>query len=227
MSTPNYLLKISLQYTKPKIWRRVMVPADFTLDKLSNVIQIAFGWEGFHLHGFSCGGRQFMPSEACDNIFGQGDLPEEKYAVADVLLEKGDDILYTYDYGDNWEHYVELEDADYALPEGVTACAYCLDGKMAAPPEDCGGMSGFEDFCDAMADPNHPEHEDLKDWYGDKDFDPVAWDKDNVNRQLAKYFKPKKNAAERAAARKAAAKKDAKKSSKKTTKKSPKKKTDK
>jgi hypothetical protein len=70
-------------------------------------------------------------------------------------------ILYTYDYGDDWHHYIEIEniidDCEDELP-------VLLSGEGDAPPEDVGGTGGFTEFLKIIADPKHEEYEHLTTW---------------------------------------------------------------
>jgi hypothetical protein len=49
-----------------------------------------------------------------------------------------------------------------------------VGGERNGPPEDCGGIPGFYELLDALADPKHPDHADAKQWSGD--YDPSAFD---------------------------------------------------
>ena len=90
-------------------------------------------------------------------------------------------MIYAYDFGDSWEHSVVLEKLLPAEPDATYPV--CTDGKLACPPEDCGGISGFYDLLEALDDPNHERHDELSDWIGE-DFDPQAFSVDSVNRKL-------------------------------------------
>jgi hypothetical protein len=114
------------------------------------------------------------------------DLLEEDYTLADIAPKKGAKIRYEYDFGDGWEHEIVVENTDYPNPEWPV---YCIEGVRACPPEDCGGVGGYMDFCEAMADKKHPEHRELKEWYGGK-YDPDHFDLAKVNEALG--VKPKK-----------------------------------
>ena len=93
---------------------------------------------------------------------------------------RGEDSRFTYDYdfGDGWEHVLEVEKV--LLPQKGVRYPVCLDGARACPPEDVGGMGGYEEFLKAIRDPNHPEHEEYLDWIGGN-FDPEQFDLDEVN----------------------------------------------
>ena len=177
-----YQLKITLLGTDPPIWRRLLVPAEFTLAQLHHVLQVAMGWSDDHMHGFSVGKRRIGPI----NPEGQfmDDLEEEDertVTVSDVLAKVGSKVTYTYDFGDDWDHVMVLEkrlpfDPNLTYP-------VCTDGQLACPPEDCGGVYGFYDLVEARADPNHSRHQEMFDWL-EGDFDPQAFSVDNVNRKL-------------------------------------------
>jgi hypothetical protein len=179
---PIYQVKVALAGAKPPIWRRLLVPADMSLARLHNVIQAAFGWHGGHMHVF----------ETPYGDFGHADRELGHRAEAPVTLEQvapqaKDRIRYTYDFGDDWEHEIVVEkvlDRDPAL-----AYPCCTGGRRAAPPDDCGGIWGYEELVEIFADPRHPEHEERLEWLGLDDasqFDPAAFDVDEVNRRLAR-----------------------------------------
>lgn len=93
-------------------------------------------------------------------------------------------MLYEYDFGDGWEHLIEV--VDVRLPEPGTRYPRCLVGERACPPEDCGGPYSYLELLAALADPKHPEHEELAEWIGGK-FDAEAFDLDKVNGMLAEF----------------------------------------
>ncbi len=102
--------------------------------------------------------------------------------LSGILGRAGSKAIYTYDFGDTWEHSIVLEkrltdDPNLTYP-------ICTDGQLACPPEDCGGIPGFYDLVEALNDPNHERHEEMLDWIGD-DFDPQGFSADSVNRVLA------------------------------------------
>ncbi|MGH9594776.1 MAG: plasmid pRiA4b ORF-3 family protein [Bryobacteraceae bacterium] len=168
--TPHEIcqIKITLLGAKPPIWRRVLVPSDMTLERLHDVVQLAMGWENRHLHEFQIGGKRL------DN--------ERAVLMLNVLGQAGAKALYTYDFGDGWEHSIVVEKV--LPPEPGLAYPLCLDGKGHGPPEDCGGIPGFYNLLVAIGDPEHSEHEEMREWIGDS-FDPDAFSVEDVNRLLA------------------------------------------
>ncbi len=187
---PHHLtLKITLRDTKPPIWRRVTVPIDYSFADLHQVIQIAMGWEDYHLWQFWDGVRgpqslmlgPIPPGETAATWF---DLDDQRDASTVLIGERlktvGQKWLYTYDMGDNWEHQLLLE-AIEEVPAGALAPPNCLAGKGACPPEDCGGIPGFDDLLDALQAGGK-----LPEWLeGHEGFDPKAFDRAAVNAELA------------------------------------------
>ncbi len=179
MPEKNYQLKITLNHSKPPIWRRVQVPGDFTLDRLHEVIQVVMGWGNYHLHQFLIGNVYYGEPHP-DYIT---EMKDEKKVRLSELVSEGDQFVYEYDFGDSWEHKVQVEKilprergVRYRYPK-------LLKGKRACPPEDVGGIWGYEEFLEAIRDPDHPEHEDMLDWIGGE-FDPEKFDKDEIDQAL-------------------------------------------
>ena len=175
-----YQLKITLRgVSKPPVWRRILVHAGATLGDLHAVIMVAMGWDNSHPHVFSDDITHYGIPEGED---------EDEFALADVLVEPGDRLRYTYDFGDDWDHDIKLEkvlipDADAS----AIAVPVCLAGKGACPPEDCGGAWGYANLKEALADPSHPDREQVLEWLGLDDpseFDPAAFDLSSVNSRL-------------------------------------------
>lgn len=179
-----YQLKVTLRHVEPPIWRRLLVSGDTDLGSLHLIIQAAMGWENCHLHEFEIKGKRYGATapEGPVNPFLERDVQnEDVVAVSEVAPREKTQFLYTYDSGDTWEHDILVE---RILPaQEATACPVCLEGKRACPPEDCGGVWGYADLIEALADPNHPEREDLLEWVGE-DFDPEKLDVDAVNHML-------------------------------------------
>jgi hypothetical protein len=178
-----YQLKVTLLGTKPPIWRRLLVPADLTLAQLHNVLQTAMGWDDEHRHEFRAGQRRFGRPEPVDPLMRTPRVESERTALLSAVLPRGSaKMIYIYDLGDNWEHGIVLEKQLPAEPH--TTYPVCTDGRLACPPEDCGGIPGYYDLLDALADPSHPRHDQLRDWIGDE-FNPQAFSIDKANRLLS------------------------------------------
>ena len=191
-----YQIKVTLLGTSPSIWRRLLVPAEVTLAQLHDVLQAAMGWEDCHMHEFRMGRRYFGRPDPEDRLMGMPSVENERTVrLSSVLARVGAKAIYTYDLGDTWEHGVVLEKRLSA--DSNTAYPVCTGGQLACPPEDCGGVGGFYDLLDAISNPNHDQHEELRDWVGD-DFDPKAFSVDDVNRKLSPFHRRKDMGSRRA-----------------------------
>jgi len=173
-----YQLKITLRDIKPPVWRRVQVQ-DCSLAKLHDIIQTCLGWDGYHLHAFDIGGEQFSEPDP-DGMMEATD--ERKMKLSQVVAQGYKKFSYTYDFGDNWDHTIQVEKVLDAEP-GVRY-PRCTAGKRACPPEDCGGPWGYGDFLKAIQNPKHEQHEELLEWAGGE-FDPEDFDIEAVNEELA------------------------------------------
>jgi len=173
-----YQLKITLRGSKPPIWRRVIVPATFNLYQLHQVIQYAMGWEDSHLHQFIIDGESYGTPSPDD---WEPVTDERRHTLNRIAPHEKMKFVYEYDFGDSWEHTILVEKI---LPaEAGKQYPVCLKGKRACPPEDVGGIWGYEDFLEALRDPGHEEHETYLDWI-DGEFDAEEFNLDAVNSAL-------------------------------------------
>jgi len=179
-------LKVTLRGVKPPVWRRLLMPGTMTLGQLHTAIQAAMGWRDCHLHVFDIGGEPFGDRRSVD------DVADEKRPTLNGLLRSSVVRFgYTYDFGDNWEHTIAFEKSELAV-EGETY-PVCIGGKRNCPPEDCGGVWGYEQMQAILADPNHPEHADQVDWIGEE-FDPNEFNLERANTVLAARFEKNRSA---------------------------------
>jgi len=180
--TRIYQLKIALPYIKPAIWRRLEAPGNMTFHDLHDAIQIAMGWENCHLWMFNVGETEVSPESEQFDFPGR---PRARSAASTIL----DDMLtgrcmkfdYEYDMGDSWTHEIEVEKILSARPD--VQYPRCTGGERACPPEDCGGFPGYFNLLEAIADPKHPEHNEMVEWVGEE-WNPEAFDLDAVNKSL-------------------------------------------
>jgi len=176
-----YQIKVTLDDSKPPIWRRLCVP-DCTLEVLHEIVQRAMGWQNCHMHEFSAGDERFAMA-AMEDFDGVDDQTrEESKVLLSELVEAGKKKLrYWYDFGDDWWHTIKIEKTLEPQPEDCYPA--CLAGARACPPEDIGGIWGYAEFLEAMADSKHERHEELIEWHGDQ-FDPEQFDLGEVNQLL-------------------------------------------
>jgi Plasmid pRiA4b ORF-3-like protein len=172
-----HTLRVSMRDITPEVWRRLRIRSDMPLPKLARVLEQAMGWYGHHLHMFDVRGLLFgVPDEDAEYM-----INEKVATVKHVLPKIGNTLRWDYDFGDGWEHDVVAVAIDAASEGNLRTL--CLDGERACPPEDCGGVSGYERLLDVLANPKHPEHAAVVDW-APAGFDPAAFDLVAVNRRL-------------------------------------------
>jgi hypothetical protein len=161
-----YQLKITLLGIEPPIWRRIQVPSTILLCSLHDAIQVAMGWANSHLHEFE-----------------GNDLDENQFSVSAVLRAVGDTMTYVYDFGDRWQHQVRLSKI---LPMEKTGIGpICLAGERRCPPEDIGGVNGYDELMEAIFDPDPGQnYEHFSTWL-DAGFQPDDFDLNAVNAKLA------------------------------------------
>ncbi|MFU8850620.1 plasmid pRiA4b ORF-3 family protein [Micromonospora sp. SL1-18] len=180
MSRQIFQLKVSLAGVRPSVWRRVLVPGGYTLDRLHRVVQHAMGWRDCHLHSFEIDGLQYGEPDPDGELA----LRDELDVRLDAVVGKGSRFRYTYDFGDWWEHDVVVEDVCTADPdERYPSCAH---GERACPPEDVGGPSGYAVLLTALADPAHREYRAMREWAG-PGFDPDDFDAVRVTTLLRRF----------------------------------------
>jgi Plasmid pRiA4b ORF-3-like protein len=167
---PVLQLRITLaDVADPPVWRQVVIPAGYTLDRVHAVIQAAMGWQNYHLHMFRIAGRAYGPADPDDEL---ETLDEKQFQLGD-LLKTGERAGYEYDFGDGWEHELAVEAS--AAADAVRVYPECTGGEGACPPEDCGGPGGFADLKELLAGPPSPEREEMRAWAGEE-YDPVRFD---------------------------------------------------
>ncbi|MCC5917960.1 MAG: plasmid pRiA4b ORF-3 family protein [Cryomorphaceae bacterium] len=176
----TYQIHISLRESQPNIWRRFVIPSNLSLRDLHKVIQITMGWTDSHLHQFIKDGAYYTERFPDDDYWGElNNIDYDGISVSALLTAEKEKIVYLYDFGDGWEHDLVLEKI---TPEVCTQ-PLCLDGKNSCPPEDCGGVWGYEDMLEVLKQPEHEEYESYIEWLGGT-FDPTHFDKDEVNKLL-------------------------------------------
>ncbi len=147
-------LRVTLRDVSPAVVRVIDVPATSTLRELHDLLQAALGWTDSHLHQFIAGDRTYgVP----DPDWAE-ELHEDESGAS--LRDLPSSFVYLYDFGDHWEHYVEVVGPGDESPA-------CVDGQGGCPPEDCGGSHGYTELLAALADPEHEQHAELRAWAGE------------------------------------------------------------
>ncbi len=185
-----YQIKVTISEIEPPIWRRLRVPGSITFEELHAVIQAAFGWLNYHLYRFEFDGIVVVdddPDYTTAELWGEGvERLDPDKTVISTLLDKHDKCLYEYDFGDSWNHEIVVEkrlkeNKKYSIP-------VCLAGARHRPPEDVGGVGGYELFMESIRDEDDPEREENLQWAekdtGGRLFDPEYFHIDEVNHKL-------------------------------------------
>ena len=178
-----FQIKVTLTYSNPPIWRRLLVHRDTSLDDLHDILQIAFDWNNSHLHHFfkDRGKERYEPGFNLEQEWGSTALPYDNLTVGDFLKRKNSKFYYEYDFGDSWLHEIVLEDRlqeadDLRVP-------FCLNGERAAPPEDSGGVPGYQMMLEVLKDRKHPEYHFYRTWMPKK-FNPERFELGPINDTL-------------------------------------------
>jgi hypothetical protein len=172
-------LKVTLVGIEPPIWRRLVVPAWTTLDRLHMMLQAALGWTNSHLHVFEIDGERIGIPYDLEYLVDTYTRSGRIVHLIDVVDRGWRQFIYEYDFGDSWRHVVEIEEVRDSDPEDRTRC---LEGARACPPEDCGGIGGYEQLLEVLFDPAHEEFDELRAWAGD--FEPERFDIRAANEHL-------------------------------------------
>lgn len=184
---------MTLAYTDPAVERLLDLASDLRLDQVHRILQSSFDWHDAHLHEFAQGEQRWDDGSAAalgPSPFddGPGPQPERRTRLGQVLAHAGDQLEYTYDFGDSWLHVLTVEEVLPREPGDPPALA--VAAERAAPPEDCGGVGGYENLVAALADPDKPEHAELVDWATEAlgiepaDFDPAYVDVADLDRRV-------------------------------------------
>ncbi len=184
-----YQFKITLNEIMPSIWRQIQIPETYSFWDLHCAIQDAMGWLSYHLFCFQ------TYDDLLDKNIEIG-IPDDEFGGDEIILPSWDRQIanyfslsdpfaeYVYDFGDDWRHTIELE----AIIDREKGKRYpvCIAGERACPPEDVGGIWGYQDFLEAVLDPTHEEHKNMIAWVGGI-FDPEKFDPSSV-----KFKNPKR-----------------------------------
>ncbi len=173
-----------LEITDPEVWRRLVVPAHFSFHQFNTVIQSSFGWCDMHLYEFSPKGLGSYPIiTRPDPQIQEVYQDSTRLTLNQYFKRKGTKLIYTYDYGDCWEHLIQLEDVLQQPGE----IAVCTDGVGACPPEDVGGPHGYIDFKETVKDPSHKDYAATREWAlveEGEEWDPYEFDAEQATEDI-------------------------------------------
>jgi hypothetical protein len=183
-----YELKATIIGIEPPIWRRLQAPGTMPLCYLHDALQAVFGWTDSHLHQFEKDGKVWSVPEWYEDADDIEVVDEGTTPLSRVLKTEGESMIYEYDFGDDWKHEIVLE----RILVADSVPVLCLGGERSSPPEDVGGVHGYEEFLDAIFDPDHEEFEHYRQWAGDG-FGPERFDLQKVNDTLNRMRWPKRH----------------------------------
>ncbi|RDL48911.1 hypothetical protein BLJAPNOD_04258 [Ensifer sp. M14] len=175
-------IRVSIDEIQPDVWRRLVLPVHWNLEQLHFGIQAAFNWWNYHLYEFRIGGLRYgeveiLTEDATDDdprVFDQSEVRLQDF-------EQGAVFSYNYDFGDGWWHTVAVE--EFLMLSSTPKHGSCVAGERARPPEDVGGVSGYERFLDTIADREDPEYAETIRWCGGY-FDPEWFDLSIVDKDV-------------------------------------------
>ncbi|HDX9588880.1 TPA: plasmid pRiA4b ORF-3 family protein [Bacillus pseudomycoides] len=179
-----YQFKITLKGIRPPIWRRFLIDNQVTFEDLHIIIQIVMGWENYHLFSFDTKDALVQILDDSSEFFPplREIYDAEDTQIGELITEEKQKCLYTYDFGDDWEHELVLEKV---LPiDEKMVVPTCLKGKRACPPEDCGGVYMYNEIQAALKGEGELD-EETKDWLGE--FDPEEFDLEFINGILENF----------------------------------------
>jgi hypothetical protein len=171
-------LKLTLVDVRPPVWRRITVPDQTTLRRLHQMIQAVAGWDDYHAHEFDIAHERYGEPAPHEMVPVRNEVLAHLHGLP---LDVGTTFTYVYDFGDHWEIELEVEKVLPPSPREVSPSV--LAGARAFPPEDSGGVSGYERLIEALSDPADPEHDEYREWAGE-DFDPERFDREAANERL-------------------------------------------
>ena len=165
-----FLIEMELQDCHVKVSREFVVPAGIRLDKLHDLIQSVMDWRDCHMHLFHTSQGEFGLK---DPDFDDDTESEKSVTLSDIVTPNKPTFYYEYDMGDGWEHVLEVKSFDYTNP--VPHPIHCLAAQGTCPPEDVGGTSGYENFCEIISNPKHPEYEETLEWVDCTPDEKIPW----------------------------------------------------
>lgn len=176
-------LRIELCHSTPCVWREFAVPSELSLEDLHDIIQDVMGWEDCHGHMFRKGKTVYMNEEDIKDMgfFGSNYIDELEVFLEDIFTRKNCKINYEYDFGDSWLHEITLIKQE---PCNELFAPYCISGAEDCPPEDCGGIIGYQYQQEILKNPKHMEHKELKENYSLM----PHFDLNSINEYLKGYF---------------------------------------
>lgn len=185
--------RITLKGVDPPIWRLIDVPETYTFWDLHVAIQDSMGWLDCHLHSFNAPrryGRVPFRIGIAHDEFDDESLAGWEVPITSVFADVGATMEYEYDFGDSWFREVIL--VGILLKEPALKYPLCVDGRRACPPEDCGGIPGFDELLEILSDPSHEERAGMVEWLKGHAMNYWPYDPDKFDPSAVKFDSPRR-----------------------------------
>jgi len=181
-----YQIKCKLLHTKPVVFRTLLVDSNASFYELHHILQIAMGWFNYHLFNFRYHDYYLELPNAEDEMYKDftrfQKVDPRTITLKEFFISLKSKITYTYDFGDSWQHEIELQKV--IEPDVSMQLPLCIKGKYSCPPEDCGSIPGYYNLIEIMKKPNHNEYKEYVEWLGGEPYDMTAFDVNFVNEEL-------------------------------------------
>jgi hypothetical protein len=179
-------LRVELQDIAPLVWRRIVVPGQWSFAELHSYLQWTMGWEDAHAHEFHVADLVLAPKAWIQEMSRSTKVEryrdEKQTSLLKVVSEIGvsGELEYHYDMGDGWVHRLVVEQTPPMWKNIELPAPACTAGENACPPEEVGGPAGYAHFLECIADPSRKGYAEMLQWIGGV-FDPKGFDLNSLN----------------------------------------------
>jgi hypothetical protein len=170
---------VELYHFQPKIWRRVLVPANITIARLGYICMTLFEMKSSHLAAIEYKTRnEKIKFDINEDVRKPGKDASTAY-LSNLALTNKSKLKMVYDFGDTWEVFLIL-DRIYCLPLNMLdTFPRVVEGEGYGIVEDCGGGDGLARVMKAFAAKSGDEYKELSAKLGRKSFN---FDKFSISR---------------------------------------------
>jgi hypothetical protein len=181
-------LRIKLMLNNFDVWRRIIVPMNFTFSDLHSIIQTIFDWKARLAHDFYVINDNIViakigsntPYSHTETFIYEDSAPffyDDETPLSDFLPKYK--VIYSYDNNNDWIHDIICESVIVNYNDSQSVCTTAVGPR---PPENVGGEINYENYLKILNDPTHDDYERMKIW--SETMKPEKYDIDQVNRKL-------------------------------------------